>query len=164
MDVVALVSSTAERQPIAVMRATEFRADRDLTFVGLLAAATVFLVTVGLPTGERIIPLTAVAAIAIGWARSLRESWSIGHDWISHRRWFGDRCADIDDLTAINLLSDADDRIDAIVLVGARARVTVPVHELRANPEFAAELGELVGLAAARSIRGAAAARSVIPG
>lgn len=157
---VAVTSFSADRQPIAQMRATEFRAQRDLTMLGLLVGATVLLLTVGLPAGERIIPLTAVAAIAIGWTRSFRETWSIGNHWLTHRRWVATRSITLDDLTSVELTTDVDDRVDSIILVTTSVRVGVPMHELRDHAGFADELGEF--LDAARSVPGSYEARSLL--
>ncbi len=157
----AVLSYSTDRQPIAQMRATEFRANRDVAVLGLLVGATVLLLTVGLPAGERVIPLAAVAAIAIGWTRSFRETWSIGHEWMTYRRWIATRSVSIDELTKVEQVTDVDDRVDAIVLVTVSTRLGVPMHELRDHSAFCEELREF--LTAARSVPGADAAISVLP-
>jgi hypothetical protein len=96
--------------------------------------------------------LTAVAAVAIGWTRSFRETWSIGNEWMTYRRWIATRSITVDDLTAVELVTDVDDRVDSIVFVTTSTRLAVPMHELRDHAGFADELREFLG--AARSVPG----------
>jgi hypothetical protein len=148
------VSLAIDTPPVVEFRSARFRGRRDLVLIAVLVALVAVLLLVDIPTGERIIPLTAIAAIAIGWARSLRESWSIGEGWISHRRWFGTRHATVDQLRGIEVLA-VEKSSPELVLLSATSPLTVPLHDLADHPEFATRLGHFVEAAAARSVPGA---------
>jgi hypothetical protein len=155
------VSLAVDTPPVVEFRSARFRGRRDVALLAVLVGLVAVLAVVDIPTGERIIPLTAIAAVVIGWARSLRESWSIGDGWISHRGWFATRHATVDQLRGIEVLA-VEKSSPELVLLSATSPLTVPLHDLADHPEFAARLSSFVDVAVARSVPGAPAAAQLV--
>jgi hypothetical protein len=146
--------------PSPATETTTFRAarasgQRDAVLLGALALATVGVAFANLSGAERVIPLSAIAAVAIGWARSRREQWSLGQHGISHRRWVKTRTASASTVSSIEIVPDGDGVADEVVFLAPGVSIPVPLYDVQSQPDFAAELRQLLTSAVERDVPGA---------
>jgi hypothetical protein len=139
----------------ATFRAVPQSGRRDAATLGVLVAATIGIAVANLSGAERVIPLTAIAAIAIGWARSRREQWSLGQQGISHRRWVVTRTAPAAAMSSVEIVADGAGSADEFVFVAAGVSIPVPLYDVQAQPAFASELRHLLTDVARRDVPGA---------
>jgi hypothetical protein len=139
----------------ATFRSAQATGRRDALLIGALAAATVAIALADLSGAERVLPLTAIAAVTIGWARSRREQWSLGRHGISHRRWFTTRTAPSSTIRSVEIVPDSHGIADEVVFVGPGVSIPVSLFDVQSQPAFAAELRDLLASVVEREVPGA---------
>jgi hypothetical protein len=139
----------------ATFRAPQGTGRRDALLIGALAVATLAIALADLSGAERVLPLTAIAAVTIGWTRSRREQWSLGRHGISHRRWVKTRTASSSTIRSVEIVPDSHGIADEVVFVGPGVSIPVSLYDVQSQPAFAAELRDLLASAVERDVPGA---------
>lgn len=133
-------------RPDAELRADHWRGRRDVALVVGLVVAGIVLAVAPLPGGERVIPFTALGAVALGWWRSLSERWSTTGAELTHRGWLGRQTLTVTTSTRVELTAD-EHGPDQLLISDSSARVVLGIDDLRSSPAFAAALLRLVASA-----------------
>ncbi len=153
--------------PTSATAATTFRASgafgrRDALLLTVLAVLTAGICIVDLPGSERVIPLAALAAVAIGWVRSRHEHWLVTGTGITHRRWITTNTAAVSSVQSVEIVRDGHGLADEVRFVAPGVSIPVSLYDIQSQPDFAAELRLLLAGAVDQAVPGADTALALL--